>query len=293
MSNVPNLLKVSVSATLENELLHYLSISRAMPPTSRQSLIQALFKQMPEPSSPAVIVVRPDRSGPVPVQTNGHRTNPLKPTYDPSIVFVLELATIVATRDHESVSLMGQAVADALQSVVRDAANVHPLALARAVFYLLYLLNASQVSLQTRFKLMHLLKISKDHSFVRAPVILHTIAGYDPSILEKTSMLILDGLTLCIQNPSPLRKEITNTPDFWSIVRSLHALPEVAGKAFDLVASLVAGQQAAVTADNYKDTVSLLNDFAAAGSVGAVVEQTRDKTGRRTTEKVMKSAKPR
>lgn len=247
----------------------------AMPPQSRQSLVRALLKQLPEPSSPAVIVVRPDRSGPAPTRTNGHRANSLKPAYDPSVVFVLELATIVATRDHVSVTLMGQAVADALQIVVRDAANVHPLILARAVFYLLYLLNASQ-----------------DHSFVRAPVILHTIAGYDQAILEKASMPILNGLTLCIRDPSPLRNEVTNTPDFWSIIRSLHTLPDAAGKAFDLVARVVVGQQAAVTADNYKDTVSLLNGFAAVGSVGAVVEQKRDKTARRK-EKPTKSAKPR
>ena len=105
-------------------------------------------------------------------------------------------------------------------------------------------------------------------------------------------MLILNGLTLCIQNPSSLRREITNTPDFWSIIRSLHVLPEAAGKVFDLVASLVVGQQAAVTADNYKDIISLLNGFATAGSVGAVAEQTRDKTNRRK-EKPMKTVKPR
>ena len=129
-------------------LIQYSLTSRAMPPESRQSLVRALLKQLPEPSSPAVIVVRPDRSGPAPIRTNGHRANSLKPAYDPSAVFVLELATIMATRDRESVGLMGQAVAEALQTVVRDSANIHPLVLARTVYYLLYLLNASQVSPQ-------------------------------------------------------------------------------------------------------------------------------------------------
>ena len=291
MSDDQNLLRDSVSATVMVVVIHYSSILRAIPPQSRQILVRALLKQLPEPSSPAVIVVRPDRSGPTPIKTNDDRAYPLRPAYDPSMVFLLEIATIMATRDHESVTVMGQAVAEALQNVVRDAANIHPLALARAVFYLLYLLNASQVSIQMGLSVISL-KLPKDHSFIRAPVILHTIAGYDPSILEKISMLILNGLTLCIHNPSPLRKEITNTPDFWSIVRSLYVLPEAAGKVFDLLASLVAGPHAAVTADNYKDTVSLLNGFAAAASVGAVIEQTRDKPGRRK-EKVTKSAKPR
>lgn len=116
-----------------------------MPPHGRESLVYALLRQLPEQSSPVVIVVRPEKPAPTPIRTNGHRPNSSSPAYDPSVVFVLELSTILATRDAESVSLMGQTVADALQSIVRDAANVHPLILSRAVYYLLYLLNASQV----------------------------------------------------------------------------------------------------------------------------------------------------
>ena len=118
-----------------------------MPPESRQSLVQALLNKLPEPASPVVISVRPERPVSSPARTNGHRTNPSTPSYDPSLVFVLELATIFATRDQKSVALMGQAVADALQTIIRDAANVHPLVLSRTIFYLLYLLNVSQVIL--------------------------------------------------------------------------------------------------------------------------------------------------
>ena len=118
----------------------------AMPPHGRKSLVHALLKQLPEQSSPVVIVVRPEKSAPTPIRTNGHRSNTSSPAYDPSVVFVLEFSTIMATRDPASVELMGQAVADALQAIVRDAANVHPLILSRAVFYLLFLLDASQVN---------------------------------------------------------------------------------------------------------------------------------------------------
>ena len=117
-----------------------------MPPEGRQSIVQALLNKLPEPASPVVISVRPERTVPSPIRTNGHRNNPSTPSYDPSLVFVLELTTIFATRDQRAVALMGQAVADALQTIVRDAANVHPLVLSRAIFYLLYLLNVSQVS---------------------------------------------------------------------------------------------------------------------------------------------------
>lgn len=117
-----------------------------MPPEGRESLVQALLRQLPEQSSPAVIVVRPDRPKPAPIRTNGHRANPSSPIYDPSLVFVLELITILSTRDEESLRLMGPNVLDALNTIVRDAANVHPLILSRAIFYLLHLLNTAQVS---------------------------------------------------------------------------------------------------------------------------------------------------
>ena len=106
-------------------------------------------------------------------------------------------------------------------------------------------------------------------------------------------MPILKGLTLCIRDPTPLRNEITSTPDFWSIIRSLHVIPEAAGKSFDLVAKVVYGPPPAVTADNYKETVSLLNRFAAAGSVGAVIEQKRDNYARRKEKPSKPPPKPR
>ena len=262
-----------------------------MPPQDRQSLVNTLLAHLPEQSSPAVIVVRPDRPTPAPIRTNGHRANPPTPAYDPSIVFILELVTIMATRDRESVTLMGQSVTDALQAVVRDATNVHHLVLSRAVYYLLNLLYASQVKKIEEIA-VGFTNATQEHSFVRAPVILHTISGYDSSTLEKAAMPVLKGLALCITEPTPLRNEITNIPDFWVILRSLRSIPDAASGAFALVADIVTGQPAAVTADNYEETVRLLNDFASAGSIGAMIEQKRDKSAR-NREKHVKVAKPR
>ena len=70
-------------------------------------------------------------------------------------------------------------------------------------------------------------------------------------------------------------------------------IPEAAGRAFDLVARVVSGPPPAVTADNYKETVSLLNRFAAAGSVGAVIEQKRDDYARRKEKPSKPPPKPR
>lgn len=117
-----------------------------MPAKSLEVLVQALLEQLPEESSPVVIVVKPDRPNPPPARSDGHRATSQGLLYDPSVVYILELATIIAMRDEETIELIGQAVADALQNVVRDASNVHPLVISRVVFYLLHLLKCSQVN---------------------------------------------------------------------------------------------------------------------------------------------------
>lgn len=127
---------------------YLLKCIRRIPAQSLQSLVSALLEQLPEKTSPVVITVKPERPTPNPGRTNGYRTANQGPVYDPAIVFVLELATVLAMRDAESIATVGQAVADALYTVVRDAATVHPLLLSRAVYYLLHLLNTSQVSLE-------------------------------------------------------------------------------------------------------------------------------------------------
>ncbi len=108
-------------------------------------------------------------------------------------------------------------------------------------------------------------------------------------------MPILKGLSLCVQDPSPLRNEITNTPDFWAINKNLQTVPEAARNAFDIATRVVTGQPPVVTADNYTEIVSLLNHYAAAGRVGAAFEQQRDKhaNARKREQKPTKPAKPR
>ena len=93
-----------------------------------------------------------------------------------------------------------------------------------------------------------------------------------------------------MHTPGPLRNEIANTPDFWSIIRGLHALQDGAGGVFHLVEKIVNGPPSAVTADNYEAAIALLKDFATAGSTGAIAEQKRNKTARRS--KVLKQPAP-
>ena len=113
-------------------------------------------------------------------------------------------------------------------------------------------------------------------------MILHTISSFDQSTLEKSALACLKGLKLCIANLGPLRNEITNTPDFWSTIRRVYAMPQIAGTVFELLESVVVGKSSAVTVDNYESAVAMLDNFASAGRVGAVIEQKRERNGPRT-----------
>ena len=108
---------------------------------------------------------------------------------------------------------------------------------------------------------------------------------------EKAALPISKGLTSCMRGPRPLRNEIANTPDFWSIIRGLHAIPAASGTVFEILMAIMLDEPSAITADNYEFAIQALNDFANAGSAGAVVEQKRDRNIRRL--KAIKSIEPR
>ena len=195
-------------------------------------------------------------------------------SYDPSNVFILELATVLVTKDDQLMAESGQAVADRLLNTIRDSSNTHPLTLSRAVLYLL-----------------HLMRVGAAHSFVRAPVILHTISGFDPNVIKVTAIPVTRGLSACISVPGPLRSEIANIPDFWSIMQGNVIVGEAAPSIFNVLVCLITDQPSAITADNYESAVTLLNSFATMGKIGALTEQKRDPNLR--LQKPVKVMKPK
>lgn len=120
-----------------------LMYSRNIPIDSLKALISTLLGQLPEKNSPVVIAVKPEL--PSPGQVNGQRQVTKGVVYDPTVVYILELATVLALRDEQTVEAVGKPIAEALQAVIRDAVNIHPTAVSRAVYYLLCILEASHV----------------------------------------------------------------------------------------------------------------------------------------------------
>lgn len=100
--------------------------------------------------------------------------------------------------------------------------------------------------------------------------------------------MIMQGLSLCIRDSGPLRNEIMASPDFWIVLGNLIANAQVAADVFEILEGITIGNPPTVTADNYEPAVKLLHHFASAGSVGATVEQGKDKksrTGQQATDK--------
>lgn len=115
-----------------------------MPVESLKPLVHALLSQVPDDPSSIVISVKSETDSPA--ATNGQRAAANSPVYDPSLVYVLELCTVLALRDEETVAALGADVAEALQNIMRNQKSWHTIMTSRTIYYILSLLHASYVS---------------------------------------------------------------------------------------------------------------------------------------------------
>lgn len=250
--------------------------TRNLPDESLEALVDALLDQIPEDSgSSVVITVKADN---VPPSSPAAATKPRNNSYDPSLVFILELSTILALRDDVTVKLLGKRVVDALQAILRDLSNHHPITIARTTFYLFRLLQASYVSFSKddRSEKGEAQPDIQEYDFIRAPVLLHTVSSFSPETLRKISKLVLKGLKPCIDEPGPLRNEIMTSPDFWAILRSLSTESTSAPIVFEILEAGVSPSSTAIMADNYEAAITLLNHFASAASATVPKEPKAD-----------------
>jgi brefeldin A-resistance guanine nucleotide exchange factor 1 len=209
------------------------------------------------------------------------------------MIFLLELATVLTLRDDKTLESLGESLATTLQTLIRDAKNLHPLTVSRIVSYLLNLLRLSHVCVYRKFDGIAVSKLTyyQDQHFLRVPVVLHAISGWDQDVLETVAVPTVKGLSRCISHTGRLRNEITISPDFWSILQRLHQHEEAAPLVFELLESIVHSMPGIITADNYESAVALANDFVSAGHVGSIDERQRDGQARRS--KGVKQPKPR
>jgi len=186
------------------------------------------------------------------------------PKYNPDLVYVLEFTTCLVLRDAETTVAHGKALAEALTGIVRNATRLHPLVVSRSIYYMFSLLEHSH-----------------EHSFLRAPLALHSVAALDKSLLDKSALSVIKSLSKCVKGSSALRSEIINSPDLWVVLRGLLHNQEAVVDVFGILELIASESLTNVTADNYVAVVSLLNDFASEANIGATYEQKQDKLARK------------
>ena len=104
-----------------------------------------MLDELPENSHEAVITVKQEGMPSPP--PNGNESSPEALKYDPTVAFLLEVSTILAIRDEEAVESIGKQAFDAMQSILRESSQWHPITVSRATFYALKILKASYVSI--------------------------------------------------------------------------------------------------------------------------------------------------
>ncbi|KAF9869222.1 Sec7 domain-containing protein [Colletotrichum karsti] len=228
-------------------------------PNELEPLVDALLDALPEDHSSTVIVVKSDNVPASPI--NGQKAAQTGVVYDPAIAYILEFSTVLALRDQETVELIGKRVIEALQAVLRDAGRYHYILVSRAAFYL--------------FKL---LQVSYAHDYINVPVLLHTISSLAKDVLAKASVQVLQGLRLCVDDPSPLRNEIMTSPDFWAIMRALALRQDSAPVVFEILELGCGGSPPAIIADNYEAAISLLGEFASGAGRAVLADAKQRKT---------------
>lgn len=129
---------------------------RNLPVNALQSLVQALLSHLPDDASSTIIAVKSDTGN---TSVNGQKTTSDGPIYDAAFVYILELSSMLALRDEETIEKLGAEVSEALQNVVRNSTSYHPIVVGRVVFYLMSLLHASYVGINASFRLHRLTKV--------------------------------------------------------------------------------------------------------------------------------------
>ncbi|KAK3318569.1 hypothetical protein B0H66DRAFT_557713 [Apodospora peruviana] len=245
-----------------------------LPKQSLEALVKSLLETLPDDNDTnAVITVKTEGTTATPA--NGQKARQPSVAYHPSMVYVLEFCTVLALRDQETTELLGKRVVEAIQGVLRSAAQYHPILIERATFYLFALLQASY-----------------DYDYIRVPVLLHTVSSFPKDTLTEASGLILRGLRLCIDEPCPMRSEIVTSPDFWVILQTLAGNPTSAPVVLEILESGITSSPSAIMADNYEAAIVLLNEFATMASVGAVAEQKTDRRQQGRKARPTKQEKP-
>lgn len=115
-----------------------------LPVRTTKLIVAALLEQLPDDDSSTIMSVKQDN---IPNSPSNGSTDTGPPKYDPSVAYILEFSTLLATRDSESVEEIAELVFRTVQGILRESSQWHAITVSRAVFYALRILKLGFVSL--------------------------------------------------------------------------------------------------------------------------------------------------
>jgi brefeldin A-resistance guanine nucleotide exchange factor 1 len=169
------------------------------------------------------------------------------PIYDPSLVYILELCTVLSCTGGVTTGEVAKPVVATLTQLLRSPGRVHPLVVARASFYA-----------------FELLKHSHESGFINVPILLHSISCFHHELLSQAHTLILCGMMACARSSQVLKRELMASPDFWAILLAFSHIPDATALTFDVVEICIDDMPPTILASNYETIIELLGLFATA-----------------------------
>jgi golgi-specific brefeldin A-resistance guanine nucleotide exchange factor 1 len=224
------------------------------------TLLNGITIDAKEPASDAtetaVLKPKPRESSPT---LNGAETTAV--TYDPSMIFLLELATSIAIRNKESMQSLSSELAAYCIEVLRQRKVLHPILVERALIYLLALKKRGhEAGVETNVNLNEVIRI---------------VLSTQPPLFQSLAVPLAHSLLALGQADARL---ILDDPRvLFQVLKKAILLPEAQASEFSLCELLVDTKDGAyITPKVYPMVINLLGDFATLGSVGAEWEQRND-----------------
>lgn len=183
--------------------------------------------------------------------------------YDPAELLKLEVATAIALKNVEHTKRFGGRIMSRLQDILKRGSQNHALMSERAIAYSLRLYQAAvEVDLDAESDLIM------------------QYAALDVNVLKNASVSIAFGLLGVLRVDSAVAK-IAQKTEIYDLLRKIQPQPDAASLLFEIVALL----SSEAGTESFMFLVEMLNDFAAAGQVGAYDERQALIAKRRSQDK--------
>jgi|SRR5579871_599203 len=195
------------------------------------------------------------------LNTSLNGTEPVEATYDPSMVFLLEIATSLAIRNEESMKILSSELAAYCIELLRQRKVLHPILVERTLIYLLALKKKGhETGVETKINLSEIIRLVLSSQQPLFQTLAIPLAHSLLALGQVDAKLVLEDPRILFQ-----------------VLKKTILLPEAQGSEFSLCELLVDSKDGAfITPKIYSMVINLLGDFATLGSVGAEWEQRND-----------------